>query len=159
MNNLILGLAVEELKLTKLKGKKQFNDAQFKEILGSLVELEKTIHIMTKRGVDFQKYIENRHNKSKKLPKYMVNVEQNTHFVYDDKELAKLTKDEEEAHYLEIFESEDVEEAQKALDKFGLGVEEFLQPDGAANSPIEVGGKRKRKSAQKKKVLTAALTV
>ncbi len=33
-----------------------------------------------------------------------------THFVYDDKELAELTKKDEEAQYIEIFETEEIVE-------------------------------------------------
>ncbi len=147
MNNLILDLGTDGLKFTKLKGKQQVTDAQFKEILSILVELEHVSDILYKRGVDFNKYIINIDKKSRKYPVYIVKVEHLTHYVYDDKELAKLTKGEEEANYIEVFEHEDLEDIEKRLVKFGLSVENFKKTEEV---PVEINkGKRSKKSKKK----------
>ena len=58
MNELILEMGMEGLKLVKLEGKQQYTGAQFKEILYACVDLEKFADIVVRRGVDFDKYIE-----------------------------------------------------------------------------------------------------
>ena len=148
MNNLILDLAIEELKFIRLKGKKQFTGPQFKDILAALVDLEHISIMMTKRGVDLREYLLNTHKKTKKMPKYMVKVEQDTHFVYDDKELAKLTKDQEEAKYTEIFEAEDLEKIEDVLSKFDLDVHEFVK---AKEEALMTEKDKKDKKGKKKK--------
>ena len=62
----------------------------------------------------------------------MVKVDNKNHFVYNDKELAELTKDHEEAQYIEIFESEDIQNIQKRLSKLGLNAQDFLQSEPKA---------------------------
>ncbi len=144
MNDLILDLGVEGLKFVKIKGNQQYGGVQLKEILANLVELEHIFNIFHKRGVDFNKYIENYNKKSKKYPVYIVKVEQNTHYVFDDNELSKLTKDTEEAKYIEIFESEDLQEIDKKLEKYGLMVENFIKAEG---KPLDA---KKTKKSDKK---------
>ncbi len=130
MNNLVLDMAIEEgLSLIKIKGKKSYNAGQLKEILAALVDMEKIVSIFHKRGVDFNEYVVNFDTKSHKFPVYLVKVENKNHYVYDDKELAKLTDKSEEAQYVEIFEGEDVAEIQKKLEKFDLSAEDFLKPE------------------------------
>ena len=98
---------------------------------------------MRKRGVNFSKYCNNIHQKTKKLPVYMVQVEHHTQFVYDDKELAKVTKKQEEAEYIEIFETDDISAIQKNLNKFGLDICEFAK--AKADAPSLLGRKIKKK--------------
>lgn len=151
MNDLILELGIEGLKFTKLKGNQQFSGTQFKEILTILVELEHTADIMYKRGVDFRKYMNNVDYKGGKFPFYMVKVEHNDHFVYNDKDLSALTKDSEEAQYIEIFETEDIQDIQKRLQKFGLGIAEFLKAEESAPQL------KKEKKKNKMSSVTASL--
>ena len=108
MNELILDLGIEGSKLTRLKGKQTYNVTQFKDIVGSLTDVERYIEIMKKRGVDFESFIAQYDKKSRRCPRYMVKSEGKWIFVADDKDLAGFTKDEEEAQYIEIFESEEV---------------------------------------------------
>lgn len=154
MNKLILDLGTEGLKFTKLKNKHQYNSTQFKEIVKNLVDLERLADIMRKRGVDFAEYVEKYDNKSMKLPIYKVKVEEITHFVYDDKELAELTKKDEEANYIEIFESEDMLEIEKALKKVDLSIVDFLKMIQKASSKDK--GDQKGK---KEPVLTPLYTI
>ncbi|MBM3251321.1 MAG: DNA topoisomerase (ATP-hydrolyzing) subunit B [Candidatus Omnitrophica bacterium] len=129
MDKLILDLGCEGLKLTILKGKDQFADSKFREILGLLVELGKLEAMIGKKGVDFQKYLSLRHTKTKKLPIYMVKVEGITQFVYTDAELAKLTKKgDQEVDYLELFEANDIEGIVTRLDKIGIDIDTYFPP-------------------------------
>ena len=76
----------------------------------------------------------------------MVKVDNDTHYVFDDKELAKLTEGDEKAQFVEIFEAEDIQDIQKRLNKFDMTTQEFLKP-----SVLEAGVQKKSKSGKKKK--------
>ena len=147
LNDLILELGVEGVEIVVSKGKVRFKGAQLKEILALLVELERIIGIIRRRGVEIDKYTQNINKKTNKLPVYMIKVEGNAQFVFTDKELADLTKKEEEAHYLEIFESADMDEIEAKLSKFGLSVASFLRVEEAPSA-----AKAKSKSAEKDSV-------
>ena len=137
MNNLVLELGMEGFTLSRIKGKQEYTTAQFKEILSVLFELERSAEIMHKRGVEFAEFIQHYDEKSDIMPNYLVKSEGKSHFVYDDKELAELTKNDEEAQYVEIFESEDIQAIQKKLSKFSLSAQDFLKIETAADSKME----------------------
>lgn len=141
MDALLLDLGREGHKLTP-KSKEELTDAQFKTLLELLVELEKMASVLSKKGVDFQKYVNSRHKKTKKLPKYMVKVEGETHFVCADSELAALSDKEEDIdkNMLEIFEVETIQEIVEKMDKLDLSMETW------APQPQD----EKEKAAQKK---------
>ncbi|MBL7151031.1 MAG: DNA topoisomerase (ATP-hydrolyzing) subunit B [Candidatus Omnitrophica bacterium] len=129
MNELLLDLGAEGCKLMRVKEKKEFSDAQFKELLKLLVDLEKISRNLERKGVKFAKYLTFRHPKTKKMPIYKVKVEGNTHFLYSDKELAEFTKktekEEEELSVLELFEAQDVEQTILKIEKLGLDITSY----------------------------------
>jgi len=127
MNELILDLGIEGYKFRIIKGEQPFSTNQFKDMLGSLTELERLVGIMHKRGVVFETYIAQYDKKKKTLPKYMVKSGKELIFVSDDEELAAITKKDEEALYVEIFESADVTEIQKKFEGFGLSLEHLYK--------------------------------
>jgi len=147
MSEIILEMGMEGLKLICLKGKQSYSNSQLKEILKNIVEVKRISVVMSKRGVKFSEYIKNYESKTKKMPLYMVKVEGVDHFVYDDKDLAKLTEKSEEAQYVEILEKNDLEEVEQKLNKVGLNVSDFLNESGIEESNAEV---KKKKSTAKK---------
>ena len=82
------------------------------------------------------------------MPGYMVKVASETHFVFNDDELAKLTKESEEAQYAEIFEREELEEIENALQKLDLSVSNFTKPD--IKETYDAGDKKKKTTSKKK---------
>ncbi len=130
MSKLLLDLGREGLKFVRNKDKKTYIDNQFKEILEALVELERVERVINKKGADFNKYVLLKDKKTKKFPIYMVKVEQETHFLYTDNELAKLKSKEglEEADFVELFEAQELIEIDKKLDKLGLDICDYLPP-------------------------------
>ncbi|MDP3143647.1 MAG: DNA topoisomerase (ATP-hydrolyzing) subunit B [Candidatus Omnitrophota bacterium] len=131
MNSILLDLGREGLKLIRIKDKQQFNDNQFKETLTQLVELEKLSIHLGKRGVEIAELLSSRQPKTKKLPIYKVKVEGETHFVYSDSELAKLTgknTKEEETELVELFEAQDVERIFAKLEKLGVDIDTYYPP-------------------------------
>ena len=92
MNDLLLDLGSEGVTLTNLKNKSQYTDKKLKDILIALVDLEYLSKGIDKKGVKFSKYVTFRDHKTKKLPVYRVKVDDEYHFLYNDEELAKLSK-------------------------------------------------------------------
>jgi DNA gyrase subunit B len=138
MNELLLDLGREGNSFIRLKDKEAFTDNKFKDLLFALVELEKIAKTLEKKGVDFTKYLSFRHPKTKKMPIYRVKVEDKYHFVYSDKEVAKLTDKESKADHdiLELFEAQEIEEIAGKLAKLGIDIATFttlVELDGKEN--------------------------
>jgi DNA gyrase subunit B len=129
LTDLILDLGIEGVKLTKCKNKTTFNATQFKDIMGSLTELEHLIKVMHRRGIAFEDYIKEYNAKKQELPMYMMKVDGKIRFIADDKELAEITKDVEDVKYIEIFEGQDILGIQKKFEKLGLSLTEFVKPE------------------------------
>jgi len=152
MSEVILEMGMEGLKFIRIKGKQSYNSAQFKDILIAVIDLKRIVDILSKRGVKFEDYAGKYDQKTKKLPIYMVKVEGVTHFVYDDKELAKMTEKDEEAQYVEILEKEDILEIEKRLGKVGLSITDFLKEGGGQTPSSDITTKKKEaKKAAKKR--------
>lgn len=161
MSEIVLELGMEGLRLIRCKGKQRYTNTQFRDILNASIELQRAIEIMTKRGVDFQKYIEIYDQKTRKMPLYIVKVEGVTQFVYDDKELSKLTTKDEEAQYTEIFVKEELENIEGRLHKLDLSIKDFIS-ETVAEEPKVVGAKKKstkKQRAEKKPVLKAKFVI
>ena len=132
MNDLLLDMGCQDLTLVKVKKKTAYSPKQFKEILNSLVGLEKIGHVLSKKGVNFIKYLNSSQHKTKKLPIYLVKVEGEAHFIYTERELARLNtglaKD-EEPEVVELFEAVEIERIEKNLIKMGLTLEDYYLDD------------------------------
>jgi DNA gyrase subunit B len=129
MDEMILDLGQEGNAFIRLKDKRVFSDQQFKELLGLLVELAKIGKILDKKGVNFIKYLNCRHQKTKKMPIYRIKVEGINQFIYSDQELAKLTQKEKEngLDVLELFEAKDIEVLAAKIEKLGLELSSYAQ--------------------------------
>jgi DNA gyrase subunit B len=155
-NNLLLELGSEGMTLTRAKDKHQFTDKQLKSILDELIELESLSNAIERSGVTLSKYISFRHKKTKKLPLYMVKVEGEAQFLYNDDELAEYVGDEEEPtvkakgkeeepkngkeekkpaaksramDYIEFYEAREIEKIIDKIEKLGVGIEEYDTPE------------------------------
>ncbi|MFA5335403.1 MAG: DNA topoisomerase (ATP-hydrolyzing) subunit B [Candidatus Omnitrophota bacterium] len=146
MSSMLLELGSEGLKLVRTKEKRTYTDAQLKDILANLVELEDLTGGLSKKGVNIAKYLTSRHPKTKKLPIFRVKVDGKDQFLYNDSELAKFVKEEEEeageeveikeenragsngkgVDLLEIYESEEIEKCLAKLEKLDLSASEYI---------------------------------
>jgi DNA gyrase subunit B len=125
MDELLLELGREGHRFIRCKDKQTFTDNQFKDLLHLLVEAEKLSKILDKKGVNYAKYLNFRHPKTKKMPIYRVKVEGKDHFLYSDRELANFTEKEgkeAEQDVLELFESQEVEQVVVKIEKLGLDI-------------------------------------
>ncbi len=125
MNELILDLGTEGIEVTKVEGKKVYAPAQLKDILETLVELEGIVERFKRKGLEFAPYVEHYDAKKKRMPRYIVKVDGKEEYVFDDKELAELTKNDTETQYIEVFESEDLEAISEKLDKQDLFLQDY----------------------------------
>ncbi len=143
MNNFLFDLGTEGMVLTRVKDKKTFKDKQLKELLNLVLGFDKLAGAIERRGVKLPKYLGFRHKKTKKLPIYMVKVEGEAQFLYDDEELAKaikklekeLGKDveigEKSGHVVEFYEARDTEKIVEKIEKMGFKIEQVFQPDAS----------------------------
>lgn len=125
MNDLILDLGLDGLKLVRIEGKKAYNSSHLKEIMQLLVEAEHLCEILKRRNIDIDGILSQYDEKTKRFPKYTVKIKNKTEYVYDDKDLAELNKDDEESQYVEIFEAEELSEIQNKLAKFELDLRDY----------------------------------
>jgi len=131
-NNLLLELGTEDMTLLRVKDKHQFTDKQLKAVLDSLIELEGYGNAIERSGASLSKYITLRHKKTKKLPLYMVKVEQEARFLYNDDELSKYVGDEDtikNKDYIEFYEAREIEKIVDKIDKLGIDMEEYDAPE------------------------------
>ncbi|MBU1062338.1 MAG: DNA topoisomerase (ATP-hydrolyzing) subunit B [Candidatus Omnitrophica bacterium] len=141
MNDFLFDLGIEGLTLIRTKDKKNFKDKQLKELLQLVLQFDRFSGAIERRGVNLAKYLDFRQKKTKKLPVFMVKVEQDAQFLYSDDELAKavkgleqeLGKDVEIAgrtdYVTEFYEARDMEKIVERIEKMGFGIEQVFQPD------------------------------
>ena len=141
MNDFLFDLGTDGMVLTRVKDKKTLKDKQLKELLNLVLEFGKLARAIERRGVKLPKYLDFRHKKTKKLPIYMVKVEGDAQFLYDDEELAKaikklekeLGKDveigEKSGHVVEFYEARGAEKITEKIEKMGFKIEQVFQPD------------------------------
>jgi len=160
MNELLLELGTEDMIVTRLKDKKTMDGKQLLKLLEILVELEKLVSAISKKGVQFSKFIQFRKKKDKKLPIYRAKVEGKDIFLYDDKEVAALVKKLEnerskkkteqeteqeiditkEIGLEELFEAREIESLVEKLESLDMGIENY--------EPVKEGIRANRKKRQ-----------
>jgi len=161
MNELLFELGTEGLALTRQSDKKEFSGNGLKELLQLVLEFERLSLGISKRGVELSKYIGLRHQKTKKLPIFMIKVEGETQFIYDDEELSKAVNkkekelgkdveiDEKTLHVTEFYGIRDLEKVLDKIDKLGFDIMEEL---GA--KPEEKDKKDKKEKKKPYKILS-----
>jgi len=151
MNNFLFDLGTEGLVLTRAKDKKSFKDKQLKDLLYLVLEFDRFAGAIERRGVKLSNYMGFRHKKAKKLPLFMVKVEETAQFLYDDQELARaikklekeLGKDveigEKTGHVVEFYEARGMEKIIEKIEKMGFDIEQVFQSDpGKKKSPFKM---------------------
>ncbi len=155
MNNLLIDLGQEGTKLYKVKAKsradKPYTSKEFKQILNLLFEIEKLESSIEKKGVKLAEYLDKMNKKTNKLPIYKVKVEEKSHFLYNDEELAKLVnrlekekgttveisdeeqeegdKPESKVDMIEFYEAPDIEDLIKKLEKMNLKIDSYVKDE------------------------------
>jgi len=163
MNSILIELGSEGMTLVRTSDKHTFTDKQLKTILDTLIELGSLSNAIERRGVEFSKYIGFRHKKTKKLPLYMVKVEYEDHFLYNEDELADYIKEGQQSSgkrakakngkeekvapedaakgfdYIEFYEARELGKIVDKVEKLGVDIEDYDPPVEGAKKPKEKG--------------------
>jgi len=155
MNEFLFELGTEGLTLTRNSDKKSFSANALKELLQLVLEYDRLSSSIAKRGAELSKYLSFRHQKTKKLPLYMIKVEGETQFLYDDEELAKAASkmekelgkdvemDEKALNTIEFYGARDMEKVIDKIEKLGFDILE--------ECVVAVVVNKKEKDKEKKK--------
>jgi DNA gyrase subunit B len=163
LNKILIELGTEDVKLVRVKDKKEYSAQQLQSILESLSELEKLADAVKRRGIDVENYLAQRDPKSGELPLYFVRLKDNgaeeIRFIRDDAELAKFGKEHKETElvaadeihvrngqngeeteeklpkipYHEIYQAEEIAKIINALEKKGFDIEQYYPPARTGN--------------------------
>jgi len=142
MSNLLLELGAEGKTLMQLKGKKEFKEKSLLELLKVLVDIEALGKGIARHRIELDDYF-HRLDKKKGLPLYYVRMEGERHFLYDDKELAKVAQRYElnleelekasvnaNAQFVELYEAPELSGLAEKLEKWDLSLADYFPPDG-----------------------------
>ncbi|MDP3703478.1 MAG: DNA topoisomerase (ATP-hydrolyzing) subunit B [Candidatus Omnitrophota bacterium] len=154
MSNLLLELGSEGQILTHLKSKRAYKEKILLELLRTLTELERLSRGLGRYRLDPSVYFKQRSPK-KGLPLYLIRMDAQQHFLYDNAELAKFAQkhdlDLEElekasanakAQFAELFEASEIEGIGKKLAKLDLSLEEYDADDGKTAFKMAGEGKQ-----------------
>ncbi len=94
MSRILIELGSEDIRLNRLKDRKEFSGQPLISVLESLQELEKLVDTIERRGIKFEEYLAARDEKSGEVPSYAVRLKQHGvvsfEFARTDKEWARL---------------------------------------------------------------------
>jgi DNA gyrase subunit B len=151
MNDMIIEMGIEGLKLKNLTRQKEYTGPQLKEILSISVELERIAEIMNKKGINLSVYLDHYDNKKKRMPMYIVKVDGDKKYVYSDEELAELTQADEESQYTEVFEKDDLAYLTDKLANLDIDILDFIKQDIKEEIEVNLSSKdRKKRQTQPK---------
>ncbi|NQU09203.1 hypothetical protein HQ590_00310 [bacterium] len=149
MTRVLVELGSEDVRLYRMRDKKEFSGPQLISVLESLRELEKLVDRIERRGIRFEDYLAARHPKTGAFPSYALRIkEEGTtrfEFACGDKEWAKVCAkynvdlDAErtaesrngdngqgpQVRPLELAESNSIGDAIKSLEKRGFNLDHY----------------------------------
>ncbi len=107
MNRILISLGAEDVRLVHLADRKEFSQAQLKEILELLDRLAKHSDSIQRLGGDFEAYLDSRDATTHRLPIFLVKIregnEEHTAYFHDEQELKRFSDDNRD---LNLFEHE-----------------------------------------------------
>ena len=149
MSKILVELGTDDVRLYRMRDKKEFSGQQLISVLESLRELEKLVDTIERRGIKCEDYLAARNEKTGELPAYAMRIKENGQirfeFACNDKDWAKLCEqhdinlDEEttieikngdkekgpEIKPLELNESNSIQTAIETLEKKGFSLDHY----------------------------------
>lgn len=132
MTDILIESGTEGIEIIRLKDKISFTDKKLKEILAILKQVEDLSGAIERRGVKFAEFVTFKHQKTKKLPLYMAKVEGNREILYNDSELAQLTKKQQkkygketELDITEFYEARELNKLLESLSKLKIDLANY----------------------------------
>ncbi len=178
MSGLLLELGCEDMTLSKMKDSEKVEGKKLLEILKNLDLLDKMSGGISRRGVSLSKYLGLRDKKTKLLPTYRVKVEGEDQFLYNDEQLADVVKKYEkkkgkdadiaeaekqgdkkavitkELDLVEFFDADELGDLAHRIEKMGVDLDDYSEPDPGLKSEVKSSSKAKEKSAASAKKMT-----
>ncbi|MCQ9206792.1 MAG: DNA topoisomerase (ATP-hydrolyzing) subunit B [Omnitrophica bacterium] len=147
MNAMLIEQGTEDVEVTRVKDKYTFSDKKLKEVMEILSQVQSLSTAITRRGVKFEEFLYFKHPKTKKLPVFRTKVEGKYKFIYDDDELADITKKlqkklgkDTELEVTEFYEARELNKLNANLAKLKIDIANYSPPQEE-----EVRGKQKEK--------------
>jgi DNA gyrase subunit B len=166
MSAMLLELGAEGQTLTHLKSKRTWKEKGLLELLKALAEMEPMVRALGRYRISPAAYFTQR-DKKRGLPIYFLRVNGAEHFLYDDGELAKFAQKHDlnleelekatgdaQTKFIELFETSEIEELCKRLDRLDISLDEYLPQDGKAAFKLS-GGPKDRNLGGLREVLLA----
>lgn len=146
MNSILIEQGIEGIEVVRVKDKHSFNDKKLKEVLEVLMQVEALSSAIGRRGVKFNEFLSFKHPKTKKLPFYRVKVEGEYKFIYDDDELAALTKkvqkklgkEAADLDVTEFYEARELNKLNANLSKLKIDIANYNPPKEEKKGKIEI---------------------
>ena len=143
MSALLVENGTEGVEVVKLKPKTTIKGNKLKEIIESLIQLRSLSSAIERRGVKFQEFLSFKHPKTKKMPLYRLKVEEEDKFLYDDNELAAITKKlekklgkDKELNITEFYEARELNKLSSSLSKLDIEIADY-NPDPTTKKKSE----------------------
>jgi DNA gyrase subunit B len=96
MNNILIRLGSEDVRLRNVADNKEFTQKQLAEILELLTSLDKYANALRRKGGDFEAYLEHRDPQSHDLPTHLVKVREgnneSVHYFRTEEDLRKFSE-------------------------------------------------------------------
>jgi len=118
MNAFLLDLGIEDLECTLAGETKPLTPLQFRDMLTLLVKLEEYVRALERKGIDIAEYFAAQ-DKEGTLPMYRVRTGSEVRFVRDEKELKRLTEEQEAAAGAEVQLQDDLFAGQERAEEEG----------------------------------------
>lgn len=118
MDDYLLELGMSDIRLRQ--GDKELTKDQVKELNCAVLEIESFIGRIERKGIPFREYLSKR-NDQKLLPKFLVLIGDETHFLFTEEELASLkqrNEDDQKARFEETLASIPPEEITDLMKEF-----------------------------------------
>jgi len=155
MNRIILDLGTEVLKFGIQKDKKTpewFSAAEFKKVMQLLIELEKLLSALQRKGISKEAFLSAIEEKKKRYPVFKIHHDGKDIFLYDEEERATY-KELDESLIIDLYEAHRIKEIDEELHKTGLSVRQYVLKEKSEQLILEAEDEKKQVCAHLKEVL------
>lgn len=168
MDSYLLSLGLSDVHVRLASHQEYLDPSKLKELLNAILMIEKFIHSLERKSVPFREFIQAR-NEEGELPKYQVQVKDESRFVYSKEEFVKIKEEDSEEqlgrykesiaslseeekaaklsqfhpkslHYFELFEEDEMHAIRDALAVFSLTLDQYLVAQGKILDIIDEKG-------------------
>ncbi len=148
MDSFLLQNGMDRLRVVATGPEKELTRHQLEKIVGGIVEVERLLTAISRKGIDPRRYLDARDPDTGKLPLYRVLVDEEERFLFSAEELRDVASEEERQRgsevvvlseeengdggetgikALELFESRELEKVDRSLAKSGVQLDHYFE--------------------------------